>query len=192
MLFGVQGILGGTFDPPHNAHLAMARAAYVQLRLDSVCLMPAGDPWQKRESDVSDASDRWEMTVLLAAQHDWLVADDTEISRIGPSYTIETVEEFDERPVLILGADAALGIPTWHRGYELVNFVDFAVAPRPGITMEDVERAVGSSVIPLDMDPIELSSTEIRELASAGADYRHLVPGAVHEFIESNRLYAST
>jgi len=192
MLLGVQGILGGTFDPPHNAHLAMARAAYVQLRLDSVLLMPAGDPWQKSESDVSDASDRWAMTVLLAAQDDWLVADDTEISRTGPSYTIETVEEFGKRPVLILGADAALGIPTWHRGDELVKLLDLAVAPRPGITLEDVERAVGCSVTLLDMDPIDLSSTEIRELATAGADYRHLVLGAVYDYIETNCLYAST
>ncbi|MFV1970690.1 MAG: nicotinate-nicotinamide nucleotide adenylyltransferase, partial [Acidimicrobiia bacterium] len=129
----MQGILGGTFDPPHNAHLAMARAAYAQLGLETVRLMPAGDPWQKRDSSVSAASDRWAMTELLAGEDGRLVADDTEISRNGPSYTIDTIEQLGERQVLIVGADAALGIPTWHRADELVKLVDLAVVPRPGI-----------------------------------------------------------
>jgi len=189
MLCPVQGILGGTFDPPHNAHLAMARAAYAQLGLEAVRLMPAGDPWQKRDSSVSAPSDRWAMTELLAAEDDRLVADDTEISRNGPSYTIDTIEHLAERQVLIVGADAALGIPTWHRGDELVELVDLAVVPRRGVAVEDVEGAVGRSVKWLEMDPIDVSSTKIRVLASAGGDFHDLVPSSVLDYIEDNELY---
>ncbi len=189
MLCHVQGILGGTFDPPHNAHLAMARAAYAQLGLETVRLMPAGDPWQKRDTSVSAASDRWAMTELLAGEDGRLVADDTEILRNGPSYTIDTIEQLGERQVLIVGADAALGIPTWHRADELVKLVDLAVVPRPGITAEEVERAVGRSVKWLEMDPIDLSSTMIRVLASAGGDFHDLVPSSVFDYIKDNDLY---
>jgi nicotinate-nucleotide adenylyltransferase len=189
MLCRVQGILGGTFDPPHNAHLAMARAAYAQLGLDTVRLMPAGDPWQKRDTAVSAALHRWAMTELLAREDDRLMADDTEISRIGPSYTIDTIETLGERHMLVVGADAALGIATWHRGDELVELVDLAVVPRPGIGPEEVERAVGRSVQWLEMDPIDLSSTKIRILATAGGEYRDLVPSSVYDYIEANELY---
>ncbi len=189
MLCCVQGILGGTFDPPHNAHLAMARAACAQLALDAVRLMPAGDPWQKRDATVSAALHRWAMTVLLADEDDQLVADDTEISRSGPSYTIDTIEQLGDRHVLIVGADAALGIPTWHRGDELLELVDLAVVPRPVTSVGQVELAVGRSVVWLEMDPIDLSSTKIRELAAAGGDYQDLVPSSVSHYIQDKQLY---
>lgn len=191
MLLGVHGILGGTFDPPHNAHLAMARAAYTQLGLESVRLMPAGDPWQKSDTAVTAASDRWAMTQLLAGEDDRLVADDTEIVRSGPSYTVDTLERLGDRCVLILGADAALGLPTWHRADEIAGLVDLAVAPRPGVTREDVEAAVGGNVTWLVMDPVDLSSTRIRQLARSGVEFAELVPGSVAAYIKERGLYQS-
>ncbi|MEN8040995.1 MAG: nicotinate (nicotinamide) nucleotide adenylyltransferase [Actinomycetota bacterium] len=185
----MQGILGGTFDPPHIAHLAMARAAFEQLKLEAVRLMPAGDPWQKSDSTVSPAADRLAMVRLVADEEDWLVADDTEVRRDGPSYTVDTVEQLPERAVLILGADAALGIPTWHRGEDLVGLVDLAVVPRPGVARSDVEDAVGGSVTWLEMDPIDLSSTKIRVLATGGGEFRDLVPPEVFAYIEEHDLY---
>lgn len=195
MLWGVQGILGGTFDPPHNAHLAMARAARSQLGLDVVRLMPAGDPWQKREAGVSAALHRLAMVELLAADDTGVVVDTTEITRSGPSYMIETIERLgqslDERVVLILGADAAVGIPTWHRAEELVSLVDFAVVPRSGIERRDVESAVDGSVTWLEMDPVDVSSTRIRQLVGSGGDYAALVPETVLGYIEAHGLYVS-
>lgn len=169
----------------------MARAAYAQLGLEVVRLMPAGDPWQKHGTGVTAASHRWAMTGLLAEMDESLLADETELVRSGPSYTIDSISQLGERCVLILGADAALGISTWHRGDELVDLVDLAVAPRPGIKIEDVERAVGRPVTALDMSPMEISSTQIRGLAATGGDYRHLVPDSVYAYIETNRLYVS-
>jgi nicotinate-nucleotide adenylyltransferase len=189
MLWDVQGILGGTFDPPHNTHIDMARVACMQLGLDVVRLMPAGDPWQKHDTGVSEASHRLAMVELLTANHPHLAVDDTEITRIGPTYTIETIEQLDERCVLILGSDAALGVPTWHRGAELIHLADIAVAPRPGVVRADVEAAVGGAVIWLDMQPVELSSTMVRQLVRSGASYAELVPAAVAAYIATEELY---
>jgi nicotinate-nucleotide adenylyltransferase len=189
MLLGVQGILGGTFDPPHNAHIAMARVAYAQMGLDVVRLMPAGDPWQKHDSGVSAASQRLAMVELLAAEDPHLVVDETEITRTGPTYTIDTVEQLEERCLLILGSDAALGVPSWHRGGEIGDHVDVAVVPRPGVVRKDVEAAIGGPVTWLDMDPVEVSSTMIRHLAGTGGDYSRLVPDSIANYIEDNRLY---
>jgi nicotinate-nucleotide adenylyltransferase len=191
MLLKVQGILGGTFDPPHNAHMDMARAAYTQLGLDIVRLMPAGDPWQKQGVDISEAKHRLAMVELLALEDPRLVVDDTEILRSGPTYTIETIEQLKERPVLILGSDAALGIPTWHRGDEIIDMADIAVAPRPGVVRRDVEAAVGGEVIWLEMDPVDLSSTMIRMLAGSGDDYTEVVPESIARYIAAHGLYGS-
>lgn len=189
MLCVVQGILGGTFDPPHNAHLAIARVAYTQLGLDVVRLMPAGDPWQKVDSQVSPGSDRIAMTELLAEEDGKLVADGREILREGPSYTIDTIEEFGERHVLIMGADAALGIPTWHRSGEVLDRVDLAIVPRSGISTDDVHTVLGRSVRWLEMDSIDLSSTKVRDLVSRGLDHRDLVPQSVFDYIVEHGLY---
>lgn len=167
----------------------MARVAYAQLGLDVVRFMPAGDPWQKRDSQVTDALHRWAMTLLASAQEKFVLADDTEILRSGPSYTIDTILGIPERCVLILGTDAALALPTWQRGEELVELVDIAVAPRPGVAISDVEVALGKPVTQLNMDPIEISSSQIRELAATGAEFHHLVPEGVWRYIESNNLY---
>ena len=189
MLVGVQGILGGTFDPPHNAHIEMATAAYAQLGLDAVRLMPAGNPWQKHDVGVSDTEHRLAMVELLAAVDPHLVVDDIEILREGPTYTIDTIERLEERSVLILGSDAALGMPTWHRADEIAAYVDIAVAPRPGVVKADVEAAVGGEVIWLDMEPVDLSSTMIRLLARSGADYSEYVPGSIARYIAAEGLY---
>lgn len=189
MLLGVQGILGGTFDPPHNAHIEMARTAYAQLGLDTVRLMPAGDPWQKHDVGVSGAEHRLAMVELLAAVDQRLVVDDTEVLRDGPTYTIDTIEQLEERSVLILGSDAALGMPTWNRADEIAAYVDIAVVPRPGVVKADVEEAVGGEVIWLDMEPVDLSSTMIRLLARSGADYSEYVPESIARYIAVEGLY---
>jgi ribosome-associated protein len=153
--------------------------------------MPAGDPWQKSDTGVSEASHRLAMVELLVAGHSDLVVDSTEIARTGSSYTVETLEQLDDRVVLILGADAARGISTWHRAAELPSLVDLAVVPRAGVDRADVEAAFAGSITWLDMDPVDVSSTRIRQLARSGAEYSKFLPEAVAGYIESHRLYGS-
>ena len=189
ILATVYGILGGTFDPPHFGHLALAYAALKQLELTEVQFVPAGDPWQKAGMDVTEARLRLAMTHLAAAEHARFVVNDVEIHRGGPSYTIDTIEASEGQGVLILGSDAAAGIPTWHRADELLTAVDIAVVERPGSTFAEVEAAIGKKILPITMPSTEVSSTEIRSYVATGHSPRFLVPAAVADFITANGLY---
>ena len=188
----VIGILGGTFDPPHIAHLAIAHAAYEQLDLSEVLLMPAGDPWQKAATLVTSTHDRFAMTTLAAAEATYLTPDDREIERVGPTYTADTVSTFDSEVVVILGADAALGIPGWHRGNDLIASTRFAVVPRKGIDRSEVDRALNDRVSWVEMPFVDISSTEIRNHISRGYSPRFLVPEPVVAYIEARGLYGSS
>jgi nicotinate-nucleotide adenylyltransferase len=185
-----RGIFGGTFDPPHVAHLIAGETSYRQLSLDIVTFVPAGSPWQKADSGVSDAAQRSEMTRLSAQGIPYFEVDDAEIERDGPSYTIDTVETFEgDDLVLILGADAALGIRSWHRWRDLLDRVELAVAPRPGVGRHEVEHAVPKAVHWLDMAPLDLSATDIRERARKGLSIRFYVREGVWTFVQEHRVY---
>ena len=184
------GILGGTFDPPHIGHLALAATALEQLDLDVVRFVPARDPWQKSAGGVSEAHHRLAMTRLAAAEDRGFVVDTIEMDREGPTYTVDTVEAIDDQCVLILGADAALGMPSWHRYEDLAAMVDVAVVERPGYDMNELDAALASSLRVLHMPTIDLSGTEIREHVAAGRSPRFLVPDAVVAYIASTGLYA--
>jgi nicotinate-nucleotide adenylyltransferase len=110
MLPRVLGLFGGTFDPPHMGHLAVASAALDQLPIANVRFIPAGEPWQKAGRSVTGTAHRLAMTRLAAADDDRFVVDTVEIDRPGPSYTIDTIRHFGDDVVLILGADAAASI----------------------------------------------------------------------------------
>jgi nicotinate-nucleotide adenylyltransferase len=184
------GILGGTFDPPHVAHLAGAEAAYRQLGLDAVLLMPAGSPWQKAERDVTAAQHRWEMTRLATDGIDYLVADDREVRRAGWTYTIDTLATFEDTEdlVLILGADAAFGLPSWFQFEDVVDRCDIAVIPRPGVSRESVDENVPNAHW-LDVPSLPLSGTMLRRRARAGQSIRFLVTEPVHRYIVANGIY---
>lgn len=184
-------LLGGTFDPPHLAHLLAGEVAYRQLGVDLVTFLPAGAPWQKAGSTVSSAADRWTMTLLAVEDVPYFDADDREVRRDGWTYTVETVESFDRDDdlVLVLGADAAAGLPTWERWEDLLDRVEVVVAPRPGVERSAVEQAVGSEVTWLDMPEVRVSGTEIRERAATGRAIRFLVRDAVWRYVVDNRLY---
>lgn len=187
----MRGILGGTFDPPHLGHLAAAETAYRQLGLTEVTFLPAGKPWQKAGSSVATPSARWEMTCLAIAGVGYFAADDREILRDGPTYTADTLETFgpDEEILLVLGADAALGIPTWARFEEVLDRAVIAVAPRSGVDPGDVTGAVGSDVLWLDMPSIEVSGTTLRERVRSGRSIRFLVPDPVWTYVAEHDLY---
>jgi nicotinate-nucleotide adenylyltransferase len=187
-----RGILGGTFDPPHLAHLFAGEAAYRDLELDVVTFMPAGAPWQKADRSVSDAGHRWAMTRLAVEAVDYFEADDREIRRDGPTYTIDTLATFpaDESITLIVGADAAGGIPTWHRADDVLRRARIAVVPRPGVARPDVDWALrGARYVWLETPEIWLSGTMLRERATRGRSLRFLLPDPVWEYIMEHGMY---
>ncbi len=193
MLPGVRrGILGGTFDPPHLAHLVAGEAAYRQLGLDVITFIPAGAPWQKSDRRVTDARHRWEMTRRAVDGVAYFEADDREIHRDGWTYTIDTLASFphDEALVLILGADAARGIPTWHRAGDILARAHVAVAPRPGVDRASVAEALrGGAMSWLQGPEMTVSGTALRVMAAAGASLRFLVPEAVWQYVVEHHLY---
>jgi nicotinate-nucleotide adenylyltransferase len=184
------GIFGGTFDPIHIAHLHAGETALYGAELDRVLFMPAGDPWQKDDCVQTPAAERLEMTRLAIHGIDRFEIDDREIDRDGPTYTIDTLLSFppEEELYLILGADAALGLPTWHRWEAVVERAGILVMPRPGTDLAAVARTLPTATT-LDMSALDISSTSIRNLAALGRPYRFLVPPEVHRFIEAKGIY---
>lgn len=183
------GIFGGTFDPPHLGHLAVASAALDQLDIDAVRFVPAGEPWQKSGRPVSAARHRLAMVERAAEDDERFIVDDVETRRAGPSFTIDTVRHYGEPVMLILGADAAASIPTWQRAEDLLDTAEIAVIPRPGIDMAEVLATVPGRLQPLSMPTIDLSATEIRAHVAAGYSPRYLVPDRVAEYILAEGLY---
>jgi nicotinate-nucleotide adenylyltransferase len=117
------------------------------------------------------------------------VADDREVARSGATYTFDTIEELGHECVLLLGADAVRGEPTWNRSNELLGRVTFAVVDRPGVSRNEIDASVLSKCVWIDMPRIDISSTAIRSHVASGFSARFLVPDAVAAYIETNDLY---
>jgi nicotinate-nucleotide adenylyltransferase len=184
--------MGGTFDPPHVAHLVAGEAAYHQLGADVVTFLPAGSPWQKASAGVSAAEDRWEMTRLAVAGVDYFEADDREVRRDGWTYTMETLESYgDEEITLILGADAAAGLRTWERAAEVEARAMIAVVPRPGTQPAAVDAAIDVPFTWLDVPLLDVSGTMLRERCRAGDSIRFLVREPVWRYVVERGLYVA-
>lgn len=186
-----RGIVGGTFDPPHLAHLVVGETAYRQLGLDVVTFIPAGAPWQKTDRSVSAPEHRWQMTLCAVEGVDYFTADDREVRRDGWSYTIDTLEELaGDELTLILGADAASRLASWHRSEDVQAAATIAVVPRPGTDRAAVhENLPDANIVWLDAPRLEISGTELRRRAKAGASVRFLVRESVWRYIEEHRIY---
>jgi len=184
------GLLGGTFDPPHIAHLLAGEVAYRQLGLDRVVFIPAGSPWQKAGRRVSSARHRWVMSHLAVEGVDYFEADDREVHRDGWTYTADTLDTFDpaEELVLILGADAARGLPTWQRSSDVLGRARVAVVPRPGVERSEVDSLVKVERW-LDMPALPVSGTLIRQRAASGLGIRFLVTEQVYQYLDKQNLY---
>jgi nicotinate-nucleotide adenylyltransferase len=188
------GILGGTFDPIHIAHLHAGETALHAAGLDRVVFMPAGEPWQKTDDrQVTPAGVRVEMTRLAIAGLPEFELDLREVAREGPTYTIDTLLSFpaNEELFLILGFDAAVGLPTWHRWEEVVQRAVILVVPRAGHDLSDVTDVVPSAVA-LEMAALDISASSIRRMAAGGLPYRFLVTPEVHRFIEAQGIYTQS
>lgn len=189
------GLLGGSFDPVHNAHLALARSAIDALALDELLWIPTGMAWQKTRA-LTPAADRVEMLRLAIAGAPRERIELCEIERSGPSYTIDTVAGLqarrpDARWWLLLGQDQLANLPTWHRWQDLVARVQLAVANRAGdaprVPRELIDAGVAVAEVPLAQ--MAVSSTAIRARTAVGQDIASLVPAAVARYIELHGLY---
>ena len=186
----MRAILGGTFDPPHIAHLVAGEAARGQLDIDAVTYIPAGRPWQKLGTGVSHARHRLRMIELATEGIDYFTVDDREVHRDGWTFTIDTIDSFGgEEIVMIIGADSAKGLPTWNRANELLDRARIAVVPRGGVRREDVEGVIDGDITWLDMPGLDVSGTMLRRRVSEGLPIRFLVPDPVLEYVSESRLY---
>lgn len=188
---------GGSFNPIHHGHLLCARAAAEAAGFDQVVLIPSRQPPHKQEdTDIADATDRLTMC-RLAVQDDPLFAvDDIELSRPGPSYTIDTVRSLRERGsqdiAWLIGADMARNLPQWHDTASLLSEVHFLLMARPGwsfdwLTMPNEFRHLQNQVVSAPL--IEISSTDIRRRVAAELPINYMTPTAVVDYISTHRLY---
>ena len=189
------GILGGTFDPPHIGHLVMAVQVRDALALDVVLLVVANEPWQKvGERTISPARDRLALVEAAVEHLEGLEACDLELRRGGSSYTADTLAELaagghpDDQRFLILGADAAAGLPTWERGDEVADRCEIVVAAREG---EVGPAPPGWSWRTVTTTRLDVSSTELRERVADGRTIEVLVPAGVRREIDALGLYRS-
>jgi len=205
------GIFGGTFDPIHYGHLRTAFEMLEVLRFDEVSFVPSGDP-PHRGQTFADAEQRLEMVRVATQGQPGFSVDDCELRREGPSYTIDTLatireEQPDVALGLIIGMDAFLGLTSWHRWNEILDFAHLVVAHRPGWRIPDVGalgELIGSHgtgnvedlhensygcVFVHAVTQLEIASTEIRDLIAAGRNPRFLMPDAVRDVILESGCY---
>jgi nicotinate-nucleotide adenylyltransferase len=211
-LDGPMGIFGGTFDPIHYGHLRTAFELLQLLRLPEVRFMPAGNPPHRVGTIASNAL-RLRMVQAAVSGQPGFTVDDREMRKTGPSYSVETLAElrgdYPRRPLcLVIGMDAFLGLPSWHRWRDLLDLGHLVVAHRPGWrapttgTLGELLAARATSQVPdLHDSPagriyihavtqLEISSTEVRALIAAGRDPRFLMPDGVRDIILDTGCYA--
>ncbi len=201
---GSIGVFGGTFDPIHFAHLAVAEEAAEILGLESVLFVPAGVPPHKQGRRISAAEDRLAMVELAIAGNERFRTSRLELDRAGPSYTVDTLEalhaaasadEVAADVTLIVSAEAFLGLMTWHQPQRILELARIAVAPRDGYP--DAGPAFLATHLPdqaarvvfLDSPRMRLSASELRARSAAGRSLRYLVPDAVAAYIGDHALY---
>jgi nicotinate-nucleotide adenylyltransferase len=193
------GILGGTFNPPHIAHLICAQEAHRELDLDQVLLIPTGAPPHKPVDVDPGTEHRLTMTRLAAAADERLAVSDLEVRRAGPSFTVDTLQALTSQAptdefVLILGGDIAAGLPSWREPERVLSLATVAIAERRGTarsTVQDALDQVGAADRArfFAMPGIAVSSTLIRQRVGDGQPIRYLVPDPVVHHIETHGLY---
>jgi len=209
---GRTGLVGGTFDPFHLGHLAVAHAAQFALALDEVRIIPARVPPHRPVQPQTSAPHRFAMAALGVANERGLVVDDIELAANGPSFTASTLARFHARGYtasqlfFIIGADAFAEIASWHRYPAVLDAAHFAVVTRPGTTLDQLRSrlpvlrdrmttaaaaatAVAPQIILIEGETPDVSSTEIRRLAARGDSVDGLVTPSVAAYIAQHSLY---
>ncbi|MCD6553959.1 MAG: nicotinate-nucleotide adenylyltransferase [Anaerolineae bacterium] len=196
------GVLGGTFDPIHIAHLAIAEEARTQLGLDKVVFVPAGLPPHKMDVHVSPAEHRLAMVELAIAGNPHFEVSRVDIDRFGPCYTVDTIallrKEWgpDVEIYFIMGSDSLADILTWHKPDRLIRLCRIVAVGRPGyrVDMDELERCLpGASqrILFINSPQLDVSSSEIQRRVRAGESIKYQVPEAVERYIYEHGLYRS-
>ena len=189
-------IFGGSFDPVHRAHLALARLALRELELDELCWVPAGQPWQKAR-ELAPAVHREAMVRLAIAGEPRFTLSRCELERIGASFTLDTVRLLQAtRPgvrwYLVIGQDQYAALHTWQGWQDLLALVTLAVANRPAAPLTADPQVLRSPHEAVALPMMDVSSTDIRARIANGERIDDLVPETVARYIESHRLYRNT
>jgi nicotinate-nucleotide adenylyltransferase len=195
------GILGGTFDPIHLGHLIIAEEAMSSLGLDRVLFVPAGDPWMKADTTITPRQHRLAMVLAAVGDNPKFKVSPSELERFGPSYTVETLEEFQEDYGLqtelyfIIGADALKGFGRWNQPERVLELCTLAVVGRPAqeeldlSSLEATLPGIRKRIAMVDDVAIGVSATDIRGRVAEGRSIRYLVPPTVEAYIQEHGLY---
>jgi len=211
------GLFGGTFDPVHFGHLRLAEEAIGQLGLGGVRWIPAGQPPHRGTPQVT-ARQRLEMVLRSTAGNARFSVDASEVEAAAPSFTVHTLERLrgelgaEQSLVLLVGADAFGGLPTWHRWRDLFALAHIAVSHRPGFPVEmaslppelagefagrrladagELRQAPAGGIATFSMTQLAISATQLRKLFANGKSARYLLPDSVLDYINLNQLYKS-
>lgn len=195
------GIMGGTFNPIHNGHLAIAKAAYEQFSLERVLFLPSKKPPHKKNQKIAGNKERMDMVSLAIEPYPFFEISDDEMEREGYSYTSDTLEHFSEKYpgyelCFIIGADSLHYIEDWHNPKKIFNQSRLLCAPRyPTTPKEDyscrneLKETYQARIDFIEMKPMLISSTDILKNISEGKDVKELLPEAVCAYIKQNHLY---
>ncbi len=188
------GIFGGSFNPPHVAHLAVAEACAEAAGLDRVLWMPVPAPPHKDARGLVAPEHRLAMTRLAVAGNARFAVSDAEFRRPGPHYTVDTLRALrDEHPdadfALVLGGDSLASFHTWREPAAILGLARLVVYARPGADLADVAPDVLARTTRVDGPALDLSATELRARIAAGRSVRYLVPDAVRAYIGDHGLY---
>jgi nicotinate-nucleotide adenylyltransferase len=210
------GLLGGTFDPIHNGHLSLADYVLNALELDSILFIPAARPPHKGHATVTSFKHRSAMVKIAVLDKPRFFVSDMELQRSGPSYSIDTLKELrvllgpEVHLFFIIGMDAFVELETWKNGKQLLDYADLAVVARPGHPLSLIDSGINilgnysfdsvrsswsapdrlGRIYPVNMMPIAISSTDVREKARAGVSLAGLIPASVSEYIVKHDLFA--
>ncbi len=198
------GIMGGTFDPIHYGHLVIAEGARVEYDLSEVIYIPSGMPPHKRDQTISNAEDRYRMTMLATQDNPHFSVSRVEIDRPGPSFAVDTIRTMKEMYgpdvdlYFITGADAILQILSWKDVGSLISMCHFVAATRPGYSLTWLREIIARirerhqsdfSVQYMEVPGLMISSTDIRQRVRSGLPIRYLLPEIVESYIRTHRLY---
>jgi len=195
------GVLGGTFDPIHLGHLIIAEEARLKLDLARVIFVPAGQPWLKLDRNITPATHRLEMVRLAIEGKPYFELSTVETDRPGPSYSVDTIAVLRQQLgkecalFLVLGWDSVSELPQWKEPVRLVQMCRLVAVTRPGFSRPDLARlealvpGLTENVVWLEIPPVDISSSEIRERVARGLPIGHLVPLKVERYILEHGLY---
>ncbi len=195
------GVMGGTFDPVHLGHLAVAAEAVRELALDEIIFMPAGHPYFKAQAKISPAEDRVNMLKLAIAGLPHYLISLIEIERPGPSYAVDSMDKMrtqmdpSDELFFIMGWDSLLTLYRWYEAGRLIRLCRIIAAPRPGYTRPDLSSlekdlpGISKRAVVMDGPLVDISSTDIRKKARQGLSIDSLVPPGVAQYIRERGLY---